>query len=116
MFEVQDNRNPGSTTADAEIWSYAFPDNFSGWQQSNLPFSAFARKEIGNGAPNDGFGLTVVHAWAFGILTNPGPLSYYIEDVATWGRTALPPPRCRWASPRSITMWMKVGWRRSRSR
>jgi beta-glucanase (GH16 family) len=88
LLEIQDNRNPGSTTADAEIWSYSFPDDFSGWQHFKLPFSAFTRKEIGNGAPNDGFGLTEVHAWAFGMLTNPGPLAYYIEDVTVWGRSA----------------------------
>lgn len=92
LFEIQDNRNPGSTTADAEVWSYAFPDDFSGWQHFTLPFSAFTRKEIGNGAPNDGFGLTEVHAWAFGMLTNPGPLSYYIEDITVWGRSATTTP------------------------
>ena len=92
MFEIQDNRNPESTTADAEIWSYAFTDDFSGWQHFKIPFSAFVRKEIGNGAPNDGFGLTEVHAWAFGTLTNPGPLSYYVEDVAVWGQTAVTTP------------------------
>jgi beta-glucanase (GH16 family) len=91
LFEIQDNRNPDSTTADAEIWSYAFTDNFIGWQFFKLPFSAFVRKEIGNGAPNDGFGLTEVHAWAFGMLTNPGPLTYYVEDVSIWGRVAVAP-------------------------
>jgi beta-glucanase (GH16 family) len=92
MFEIQDNRNPDSTTADAEIWSYAFTDDFSGWQHFKIPFSAFVRKEIGNGAPNDGFGLTEVHAWAFGSLTNPGPLPYYVEDVTVWGQTAIATP------------------------
>ena len=92
LFEIQDNRNPDSTTSDAEIWSYSFPDDFSGWKYVEVPFSAFVRKEIGNGAPNDGFGLTEVHAWAFGMLTNPGPITYYIEDVSIWGRTASEQP------------------------
>lgn len=92
LFEIQDNRNPGSTTADAEVWSYSFPDDFAGWQHFSLPFSTFVRKEIGNGAPNDGFGLTEVHGWAFGMLTNPGPLSYYVEDVTIWGRSAVTTP------------------------
>jgi beta-glucanase (GH16 family) len=92
LFEIQDNRNPGSTTSDTEVFSYAFPDDFSGWQHFTLPFSAFTRKEIGNGAPDDGFGRTEVHAWAFGMLTNPGPLSYYVEDVTIWGRTPVVQP------------------------
>src|SRR6185295_13968704 len=51
MFvDVLDNRNPGSTRDDAERWSIDIPDNFSGWQQSKLPFAGMHRKEIGNGA------------------------------------------------------------------
>ena len=88
MFEIQDNRNPGSTTADAEIWSYAFTDNFTGWKYFSLRWSAFTRKEIGNGAPNDGFGRTEVHAWAFGTLATGGATTYYVEDVSLIVRTA----------------------------
>jgi hypothetical protein len=38
-----------------------------------LPFSEFSRKEVGNGAPNDGLTLTEVHGWAFGTLSTGGP-------------------------------------------
>ena len=55
FFEINENRNPGSTTNDVEIWTYPFTDDFSGWQQIIIPFDAFTRKQIGNGAPNDGF-------------------------------------------------------------
>jgi hypothetical protein len=65
MFvDVLDNRNPGSTRDDAERWSIDVLDNFAGWQEIKLPFADMHRKEIGNGAPNDGFGLTEVHGWA----------------------------------------------------
>ncbi len=74
MFvDVLDNRNPGSTTDDAERWSIDIPDNFSGWQEIKIPFASMHRKEIGNGAPNDGFGLTEVHGWALGTITTPAP-------------------------------------------
>ena len=56
------NRNPGSTRDDAERWTSAFKDNFSGWKEIKIPFASMTRKEIGNGAPNDGFGLTEVTA------------------------------------------------------
>ncbi len=83
LFEIQDNRNPGSIRDDAETWSYSFPDNFTGWQKFIVPFSSFARKDIGNGAPNDGFGRTEVHGWAFGglVVTN----TYYLDNVALYG-------------------------------
>src|SRR4051812_21258604 len=82
FVDVLDNRNsPPPTTDDAERWSVAFKDNFSGWQEIKLPFANMARKEIGNGAPNDGFGLTEVHGWAFGTLGTGGAKSYYIDNV-----------------------------------
>ena len=40
-----------------------------------LPFASMHRKEIGNGAPNDGFGLTEVHGWALGHDHHAGPQS-----------------------------------------
>ncbi len=84
LFEIQDNRNPGSTGADVEIWSHAFVDDFSGWRLFMLDFDAdFVRKEIGNGAPNDGFGRDEVHGWAFGSLSTGGsPVTYYLDNVA----------------------------------
>ena len=52
FVDVLDNRNPGSTKDDAERWSVDVKDNFSGWQQIQLPFDSMHRKEIGNGAPS----------------------------------------------------------------
>ena len=73
FVDVLDNRNPGSTKDDAERWSITFPDNFSGWRQIQIPFASMSRKEIGNGAPNDGLGLTEVHGWALGTITTREP-------------------------------------------
>jgi hypothetical protein len=91
LFEIQDNRNPGSTVADTEIWSHAFVDDFSGWQLFMLDFDDdFIRKEIGNGAPNDGFGREEVHGWAFGSLSTGGAdVTYYLDDVALIVRTTM---------------------------
>jgi beta-glucanase (GH16 family) len=85
FVDVLDNRNPGSTKDDAERWSIDVPDNFSGWQQIKIPFASMHRKEIGNGAPNDGFGLTEVHGWALGAVTTPSPQSYYVDQVMVYG-------------------------------
>ena len=90
FVDVLDNRNPGSTTDDAERWTVAFKDDFSGWELIELPFSDFTRKEIGNGAPNDGFGLTQVHGWAFGTLNTGGPTNYFVDDVALYGVAQVP--------------------------
>jgi len=86
MFvDVLDNRKPGSTTDDAERWSIDVPDNFSGWQEIKIPFADMHRKEIGNGAPNDGFGLTEVHGWALGSITTPAPQTYYVDNAMVYG-------------------------------
>lgn len=94
LFEVQDNRNPGSTGADTEIWSHAFVDDFSGWRMFVLDFDAdFTRKEIGNGAPNDGFGRDEVHGWAFGTLNTGGAtVTYYLDNVMIYGNTGADRP------------------------
>lgn len=93
LFEISDNRNPGSTTADAEIWSYGFPDDFTGWRLFALDFTEFTRKEIGNGAPNDGFGREQVHGWAFGSLATGGsPVTYYLDNVQVYGNTGIDQP------------------------
>ncbi|MCP4425069.1 MAG: family 16 glycosylhydrolase [Chloroflexi bacterium] len=88
LFEIQDNRNPGSTGNDTEIWNYTFTDDFSGWQFFDLSFDEFTRKEIGNGAPNDGFGRDEAHGWAFGSLATGGAdVTYYLDNVTVYGNT-----------------------------
>jgi beta-glucanase (GH16 family) len=92
FVDVLDNRNsPPPTTDDAERWSVALKDNFSGWLEIKLPFANMARKEIGNSAPNDGFGLTEVHGWAFGTLVTGSPKSYYIDNVTLYGTAPIRP-------------------------
>lgn len=92
MFvDVLDNRNPGSIRDDAERWSIDILDNFSGWQEIKIPFASMHRKEIGNGAPNDGFGLTEVHGWALGTVTTPSPQTYYVDNVMVYGVAPIRP-------------------------
>lgn len=91
FVDVLDNRNPGSTRDDAERWSVSLQDNFSGWRQIEIPFTSLNRKEIGNGAPNDGLGLTEVHGWAFGTITTPSPQTYYIDQAALYGTAPVRP-------------------------
>lgn len=85
FVDVIDNRTPGSTKDDAERFTAAFVDDFSGWKLIQLPFDQMTRKDIGNGAPNDGFGLTEVHGWAFGTLATDGTQTYYLDDVSVYG-------------------------------
>ena len=91
FVDIMDNRNPGSTTDDAERFSYGFPDDFSGWKYVQIPFADFTRKDIGNGAPNDGFGLTEVHGWAFGAYGSiaMGAQTTYVDNVLVYGQTAV---------------------------
>ena len=90
FIDILDNRNPGSTTDDAERWTVSFLDDFVGWQQLEFPFASFTRKEIGNGAPNDGLGLFEMHGWALGTLGTGGPRTYYVDEVSRYG-VAEPP-------------------------
>lgn len=86
FLDVLDNRNEGSTRDDAERFTVAFSDNFSGWQLLRFPFESFVRKDIGNSAPNDGFTLTSVHGYAFGALSTAGQTrTLYIDDVHLYG-------------------------------
>lgn len=91
FVDVLDNRNPGATTDDAERWSITLADNFSGWQEIRIPFATMSRKEIGNGAPNDGFGLTEVHGWALGSITTASPQTYYVDNVSVYGTAPVRP-------------------------
>ena len=90
FVDLLDNRNAGATTDDAERWTLAFKDDFTGWKLIELPFNEMTRKEIGNGAPNDGLGLTEVHGWAFGALNTGGPRSFFIDDAALYGVAEAP--------------------------
>lgn len=85
FIDVVDNRNPDSTRDDGERFSVAFEDDWTGWKFLTFDFDDFLRKEIGNGAPNDGFGLTEVYGYAVGTLRTPGEVSYYVDDVLLWG-------------------------------
>ena len=91
FIDVLDNRTPGSTRDDAERFSVAFTDDFSGWRQLEFPFESFVRKEIGNGAPNDGFTLTEVHGWTLGSLGTSGEVTWYVDDAALYGTAEIPP-------------------------
>ena len=90
FIDILDNRNAGSTIDDAERWTVAFVDDFDGWKLYEFPFSSFTRKEIGNGAPNDGLGLFEMHGYAFGSLGTGGPQEFYFDEVALYG-VAEPP-------------------------
>jgi beta-glucanase (GH16 family) len=85
FVDVLDNRTPGSTKDDAERWSTTVVDDFTGWKLVQIPFESLKRKEIGNGAPNDGLGLTEVWGWALGSITTPEAQTYYVDDVALYG-------------------------------
>ena len=91
FVDILDNRNPGSTQDDAERFTVAFPDDFTGWRQLRFPFASFTRKDIGNGAPNDGLTLTEVHGWAFGALNTGGPRRYFLDQVTLFGAAGVPP-------------------------
>ena len=90
FLDLLDNRNPASTTDDAERYTATFADDVAGWHQRQFPFSSFARKEVGNGAPNDGLTLFDVHGWALGTLGTGGPLTVYVDQVELYGEAAPP--------------------------
>ncbi len=84
FVDVLDNRKFGSVVDDAERFVYEFSDDFAGWRRIDIPFAKMRRKEIGNGAPNDGLGLAQVHGWAFGALSTDGPMTWYIDEFTLW--------------------------------
>ncbi len=89
FLDVLDNRNPDSTSDDAERYSVDIPDNFTGWQFFQFEWSDLNRKEIGNGAPNDGLNLTEVHGYAIGGFgsVDMGQNTYYVDDFSVWGNS-----------------------------
>jgi len=80
FVHILDNRKPSSTVDDAERYGYDFTDDFSGWKQVIVRFDDLRRKEVGNGAPVDGLGLSEVHGWAFGTTNTGGPITYYLDS------------------------------------
>ncbi len=89
FLDIMDNRNPGSTSDDAERWSVDIPDNFAGWQLFQFDWGDFHRKDIGNGAPNDGFGRSEIHGYAIGGYGSVpmGSQVYFVDDVTIFGNT-----------------------------
>ncbi len=81
FVDVLDNRRRCSMADDAERYTYEFVDGFDGWQLVSIPFEVMRRKEIYNGAPNDGLGLTAVHGWGIGTLWTGEDKTYFIDDV-----------------------------------
>ncbi len=82
FVDLLDNRNRGATSDDAERFDYTFTDDFTGWRRMAIPFDAFVRKEVSNGAPNDGLGLSSVHGWAIGATGTDGPVTYFVDDFS----------------------------------
>ncbi|GIK71096.1 MAG: hypothetical protein BroJett021_00840 [Chloroflexota bacterium] len=85
FVDLQENRNPGSTRDDAERWSVDIPDDFTGWRYFQIPFTQFNRKDIGNGAPNDGFDGKEIWGYAFGGFNTINNQSYFIDDFTIYG-------------------------------
>jgi beta-glucanase (GH16 family) len=85
FIDILDNRNPDSTVDDAERFTVTFADDFTGWQLLEFPFAIFTRKEVGNGAPNDGLGLVQMHGYAIGTLGTGGPQTFYFDQVSVYG-------------------------------
>lgn len=88
FLDLLDNRNPGSTTDDAERYVVSFSDDWRGWRFLTFDFADFSRKNIGNGAPNDGLTLTDMHGYAFGSLRTETPQRFYFDDVTLYGQAA----------------------------
>lgn len=89
MFvDVLDNRTPNSTVDDAERMSVRFTDDFTGWKFVEFAFSDFTRKNIGNGAPDDGFTLTEVHGIGIGVEQTSTPVTpdLLIDDISLVGQ------------------------------
>jgi len=104
FIDLLENRNPGSTTDDAERWTVTLPDDFSGWRFFEFPFADFVRKDVGNSAPNDGFTGDEVHGWAFGTLGTPGPITLYLDQAYVFGQAAERPLEVTFAADKFETV------------
>ena len=86
FLDIVENRNPGSTTDDGERWSAEWADNTAGWQFKQIPFSDLNRKDIGNGAPNDGWTGAEVYGWALGTTGTGGNTeTRYVDEMSIYG-------------------------------
>ena len=85
FIDLLENRNPGSVVDDAERWTVTFTDDFDGWQFIQFPFTDFVRKNVGNGAPDDGLTLDEVHGWAFGTLGTDGSQTFFLDQISLYG-------------------------------
>lgn len=86
FIDLLDNRTPDSVIDDAERFTVTFADDWNGWRFVQFPFEDFVRKNVNNGAPDDGFTLSEMHGFAIGV-EGVGALSttLQIDDVAVWG-------------------------------
>ncbi|MGB5934724.1 MAG: cell wall-binding repeat-containing protein [Ornithinimicrobium sp.] len=92
MFvDVLDNRAPDSGDADtAGRWTVSFTDDVAGWRQLSWNWDEFANKFVGNGAPDDGFGLEEINGWGVGSLGTDGEeRQVWIDNVAVFGERPL---------------------------
>jgi beta-glucanase (GH16 family) len=87
FIDVLESRNANSKKDDAERWSFGFPDDAKGWKTVRIPFKDLRRKDIGNGAPNDGLALTEVYGYAIGNSGSKemGKHSDYVASVSLYG-------------------------------
>ncbi len=79
--EISDNRSdPNIDTS--ERFDYEFTDTTPGWQYISIPFADFTRATDfqPGGAPDDGFTLTEIWAWA--IVLPHGADTVYFDDVS----------------------------------
>jgi Carbohydrate binding domain (family 11) len=93
-----------------EIWTSTFRDDFRGWKQLSFAFADLMRRDIGNGAVNNGLGLTSVHGWALGSLTTAAPQTYFVDDV----RLTVPTPGTLALLSVCLVMMVGAGARRPR--
>lgn len=91
FVDLLENRNPGSTTDDAQRWTATVIDDVEGWRQVEIPFTAFTQKVVGNGAPTDDFERYEMHGWAIGALGTGGSRTFHVDDLGVYGVAPIPP-------------------------